>query len=58
MTKLLTLDEAAAVLRVSVRTVHRLVASGQLRVTKIGRRTLFREAEVEAYLSAAYRRAA
>jgi excisionase family DNA binding protein len=58
VTRLLTLDEAAAALRISVRTVHRLVASGQLRPTKIGRRTLFRESEVEAYLAAAYRRAA
>lgn len=58
MTKLLTIDEAAAVLRVSVRTLHRLVASGQLRPTKIGRRTLFTEKEVESYLAAAYRRAA
>lgn len=58
MIKLLTLDEAADAMRVSVRTVHRLVASGQLRPTRIGRRTLFRESEIEAYLSAAYRRAA
>lgn len=58
MTRLLTLPEVADVLRVSVRTVQRLVASGQLRPTHVGRRTLFEEREVEAYRAAAYRRAA
>jgi excisionase family DNA binding protein len=55
---LLTLDEAAAVLRVSVRTVQRLVASGQLRPIYVGRLPRFTEAELQAYCSAAYRRAA
>ena len=58
MTRLLTLQEAAEVLRVSVRTVQRLISSGQIRPVHIGRRTLITEKEVEAYLSAAYRRAA
>lgn len=58
MTKLLTLSEAAGALRVSVRTVQRLIASGQIRPVHIGRRTLVTEQEVEAYLSAAFRRAA
>ena len=58
MTKLLTLPEAAEALRISVRTVQRLIASGQLRPIHIGRRTLITEQECEAYLSAAYRRAA
>lgn len=55
---LLTLDEAAAVLRVSVRTVQRLVASGQLRPVYVGRLPRFTQAELEAYCAAAYRRAA
>jgi excisionase family DNA binding protein len=58
MTQLLTLNEVAAVLRVSVRTVQRLIASGQIRPTHIGRRTLVTDREVESYLSAAYRRVA
>lgn len=58
MTDLLTLDEVASWLRVSVRTVQRLIASGQIRPIHIGRRTLVTSKEVEAYVSAAYRRAA
>jgi excisionase family DNA binding protein len=58
MTRLLTLPEAADRLRVSARTVRRLVASGQLRVIKIGRRSVVPESEVEAFLAAAFRRAA
>jgi len=58
MPRLLTLSEVAAVLRVSVRTVQRLIASGQIRPTRIGRRTLVSEGEVETYLAAAYRRVA
>ena len=56
MTELLTLREVADRLRVSVRTVQRLVASGQIRPIHIGRRTLITEREVETYLAAAYRR--
>ena len=41
-----TLREAATTLRVSLRTVHRLVSRRQLRVTRIGRRTLIRENEL------------
>lgn len=58
MTKLLTLTEAADALRVSVRTVQRLIASGELRPTRIGRRTLVTEREIELFLAAAFRRAA
>ena len=58
MTELLTLGEAAKALRVSVRTVQRLIASGQIRPTRIGRRTLITSKELEAYVSAAYRSAA
>ena len=58
VTRLLTLAESAEVLRVSVRTVQRLIASGQLRAVHIGRRTLLTDRELEVYVAAAYRRAA
>ena len=54
--KLLTLDEVADALRVSKRTVNRLVETGQIRLTKVRRRSLVTEAELEAYVAAAYRR--
>lgn len=58
MTELLTLQQVADRLHVSVRSVQRLVAGGQLRVVKVGRRPLVTEREFEAYIAAAYRRAA
>lgn len=58
MTELLTLQEVAERLRVSVSTVRRLVASGQIRVVKVGRKPLVTSRELEAYLAAAVRRAA
>jgi excisionase family DNA binding protein len=58
MTELLTLNEVADRLRVSTRTVQRLMRSGQLRFVKIGARTLVTDKEVEAYLAARVRRAA
>ena len=56
MAELLTLKEAADRLRVSRRTVERLIASGRIRPTRIGRRTLVTERELEAYIAAASRR--
>ena len=56
MTKLFTLSEVADLLRVSPRTVRRLVAAGQIRVVKVGRRSLVTERELDAYVAAAYRR--
>jgi excisionase family DNA binding protein len=55
---LFTLDEAAARLRVSIRTVHRLIEDGQLRAIHVRRRTFIPEREVDAYLAAAYRKSA
>jgi excisionase family DNA binding protein len=49
---LLTIDEAAAALRLSSRTVKRLVARGELRPVRIGARTLFTERELRAYIAA------
>lgn len=58
MTVLLTYEEVAARLHVTVRTVRRLVAAGQLRPVRVGRKPLITEREYEAFISAAYRRAA
>ena len=56
--RLFTLEEAAEQMRVSVRTIQRLMASGQVRPIHIGRRTLIAQREIDAYLAAAYRRSA
>lgn len=58
MTGLLTPAEVAAILKVSIRTVRRLTASGQLRPVYVGRLPRYTNAEVEAYCAAAYRRVA
>lgn len=53
MTALLTLDEAAERLRVSRRTVERLVRDGKLRVLRPApRRVVIDEREVEAFIAA------
>lgn len=57
MTELLTLLEVAERLRISQRTVRRLVAAGRLRVVHVGRRPLVTVREFEAYI-ASLRRAA
>lgn len=56
MPDLLTLDEVADRLRVSRRTVERLIASGQIRPTRVGSRTLVSDRELEAYVAAASRK--
>lgn len=48
---LLTLDEVADLLRVSTRTVRRLIADGHLRPVRIGRRTLVTRRELEAWVA-------
>lgn len=58
MTNVFTVPEAAERLRVSPRTVRRLIASGELRPVRIGRRTVLTERELEAFLAAAFRRSA
>ena len=58
MTELLTYAEVAERLHVSVRQVRRLVASGQLRPVRVGRKPLVTVREFEAFVAAAYRRAA
>lgn len=58
MERLLSTDEVAAILGVSARTIRRLIASGQLRPVYVGRLPRFTEAEIQAYCSASFRRAA
>ena len=58
MTPLLTTNDVADILGVTPRTVRRLVSSGQLRPIYVGRLPRFTEVEIQAYCSAAYRRAA
>jgi excisionase family DNA binding protein len=49
---LLSIEEVARRLRVSRRTVERLIASGQVRTVAIGRRRLIEAKEVDAYVAA------
>lgn len=51
MTLLLTLDEAAEQLRVSRRTVERLIRARHLNPVRIGGRTLIRRCDLEAYIA-------
>lgn len=44
---LLTIDEAATALRVSDATVFRLMRRGDLRVVRLGRRTLIERVELD-----------
>jgi excisionase family DNA binding protein len=44
---LLNLPEAADYLRVSVRTVHRLLSARRIRAARIGRRLIFKRAELD-----------
>lgn len=57
MTELLTLDDVAAQLKVSRRTVQRLARDGRIRAVHIGRLPRFTQREVDAYV-ASLRRAA
>lgn len=45
-----TIDEAADVLRCSTRTVHRLIADGTLRTTRVRRRRLVLASSLVEYL--------
>jgi len=51
VTELLTLSDVAQRLHVSLRTVRRLVAAGQLRVIRVGRRPLVTSGEFEAFVA-------
>ncbi len=49
---LLTLEEAAAVLRMSPRTVHSLAVAGKIKSKKIGRLRRFRPADLAEFANA------
>lgn len=51
MTEFLTLPEVAARLRVSRRTVERLIRAGRLRAVKVGAQTRVKVREFEAYVA-------
>jgi excisionase family DNA binding protein len=58
VTEVLTLDEAAERMRVSRRTVERLIAEGRIRPVRIGRSVRVTDRELEAFLAGAARRRA
>ena len=49
---LMTVSEAAAVLRVSTKTIRRLIAKGDLQVVRVGRSVRLRQEEINGYLKA------
>lgn len=51
-TDVLTADEAASYLRVSVKTLYRLVAAGDVPGQKVGRAWRFRRVDLDALLRA------
>jgi excisionase family DNA binding protein len=51
--QLLTVREVATTLRVSTMTVYRLIKSGQLRSTRVGKGYRIRSADLELYLGGA-----
>ena len=52
MTSLLTADEVATLLRICLRSVRKLSATGQLPTVRIGSRTLFTQDGVERFVRA------
>jgi excisionase family DNA binding protein len=52
---LLSIADAARVLNVSRSTINRVIASGELRVVKIGDRTLVRPDDLDALISRSLR---
>lgn len=49
--QLLTLQEAAAILRISIKTLRRRIAAGQLSVIRDGRMLRITLAELERYIA-------
>ena len=50
LTRLLTVQEVAEVMRVSRMTVYRLIRAGQLKAVRVGRNYRVREEDLSAYL--------
>ena len=55
MSMLMTAPEVAALLRVSAATVRAWTYQGRLPVVKLGRRTLYKEADILQFIEAGYR---
>jgi excisionase family DNA binding protein len=51
MAPLMRVSEAAAVLRVSTKTIRRLIAKGDLQVVRVGRSVRLRQEEINCYIS-------
>lgn len=51
--KFLTVQEVAAILRIHVMTVYRLIADGRLPACRFGRSYRIREADAQAYIAGA-----
>lgn len=49
--RLLTVNEVAALMRVSNMTIYRLIKAGDLPATRVGRSYRLRQADVDAYLA-------
>ena len=50
MTKLLTVDEVAAITRLAKPTIYKLAATGEMPSVKLRRRVLFDASEIEAWI--------
>jgi excisionase family DNA binding protein len=50
MTQWMTIDEAAAYLRVGKTTMYKLLADGEIKPFKIGRKNLFRPEDLDRFL--------
>ncbi|OPY76876.1 MAG: Helix-turn-helix domain protein [Syntrophorhabdus sp. PtaU1.Bin153] len=50
MEKLITVNEALDILRISRPTIYRFIADGSLKPVKIGKRTLFEEKELQRFI--------
>lgn len=48
--RLLTAEEAAAILRISTKTLYRLRDAGKLNAVKIGRSLRYRESDLKRYM--------
>jgi len=48
---LITVKELSAHLKISIPTIYRKLSSGELKSIKVGKRTLFREQDIQEYLN-------
>lgn len=50
MEKLYTIPEVAKLLRISKATLYRMMRDGRIQTVKMGRKTLFRESELNRFI--------